>query len=178
MPLKAHTLGPVCPGMTRTRCVTLGRWLSLSGQQGLHLEMGMSLGPLSMRICKTRQKVSAWRTLSVAGKRFLGCCVALSNPVLSRSFGFPFHTSSWDNSLDGARWPETRNKAAPAPHKAWQEGRGHTRQPPLVLDQQGSFLAGRMEPESRLSRGIWGGVRGLGRGIRQGSHHTDRPRWL
>lgn len=49
---------------------------------------------------------------------------------------------------------------------------------PLVLDQQGSFLASRMEPESRLSRGIWGGVRGLGRGIRQGTHHTDRPRWL
>lgn len=106
--------------------------LGLSGQQGLHLEMGMSLGPLPMYICKTRQKVPAWRTLSVAGKLFPGCCVALSNPVLSRSFGFPFHTSSWGNSLDGARWPETRNKAAPASHKAWQEGRGHTRQPPLL----------------------------------------------
>ena len=127
MPLKAHTLGPVCPGMTRTRCVTLGRWLSLSGQQGLHLEMGMSLGPLSMCICKTRQKVSAWRTLSVAGKRFLGCCVALSNPVLSRSFGFPFHTSSWDKS----RWRTVaRNKK-----------QGRSSPPQGLAGRQGTYKA-------------------------------------
>lgn len=117
----------------------------------------------------------------MARKLLPGRCVALSNPVLSLSFGFPFRSSSWDNSLGGARWPETR--AAPASHKAWQEGRSQgtykaAPTAPLVLDQQGSFLASWMKPESQLNRGIWGGVCGLGRGIRQGMHHTDRPRWL